>query len=60
MNMERLMKIKEASEYLGVHSSTLRRWEEQGCIVPIRIGKRGDRRYTATMLKTLINNYNNK
>jgi len=60
MNMEKLMKIKEASSYLGVHPATLRRWEEQGLIIPVRIGARGDRRYNKAMLIDLINKYTNR
>ena len=29
-------KIKEAAEYLGVHPESLRRWEKQGLISPMR------------------------
>lgn len=29
-------KIKEAAEYLGVHPESLRRWEKQGLITPMR------------------------
>lgn len=55
--MERLMKIKEASNFLGVHPTTLRRWEDQGEIVPVRIGARRDRRYTESMLINIINKH---
>ena len=58
--MENLMRIKQASEYLGVHPATLRRWEDDGLIIPVRIGVRGDRRYNKTMLINLIEKYNNR
>ena len=35
----------EASKILGVHSNTLRRWNNQGIITAYRIGPRGDRRF---------------
>ena len=53
--MEKLIKIKEASAYLGVNPETLRRWEKAGIITPIRIGARNDRRYNEAMLTNLLN-----
>ena len=47
---EKLYKISEVAEILGVHEDTLRNWEKEGFIVPERIGTRGDRRYTADMV----------
>lgn len=53
--MTKKIKIKEASEYLGVHKDTLRNWEKQGLITPMRIGKRNDRYYTFDILNKMIN-----
>ena len=39
-------KISDVAEIFGIHEDTLRNWEKEGLIAPIRIGKRGDRRYT--------------
>lgn len=47
---EKLYKISEVAEILGVHDDTLRNWEREGFIVPERIGTRNDRRYTAEMI----------
>lgn len=47
---EKLYKISEVAEILGVHEDTLRNWEREGFVVPERIGTRGDRRYTAEMI----------
>lgn len=47
---EKLYKIGEVAELLGVHEDTLRNWEKEGFVVPERIGTRGDRRYTAEMI----------
>ncbi len=47
---EKLYKIGEVAEILGVHEDTLRNWEKEGLIKPERIGRRGDRRYTAEMI----------
>ncbi|RUM59091.1 MAG: IS607 family transposase, partial [Persephonella sp.] len=41
--MKKLLRIGEASQILGVSVSTLRRWEKEGKLKPIRIGK--ERRY---------------
>lgn len=40
-----MLKISEVSQILGVIPLTLRKWDKQGKLVPIRIGKRRDRRY---------------
>jgi len=47
---EKLYKISEVAEILGVHEDTLRNWEREGFVVPERIGTRGDRRYTVEMI----------
>ena len=47
--MKKLYNIREASEILWVHISTLRRWEEEGRLVPVRTAW-GHRRYTPSML----------
>ena len=39
MHMKRLLRIGEASQVLGVSVSTLRRWEKEGRLVPVRVGK---------------------
>ena len=38
---------------LGVHEDTLRNWDEQGLVVPDRLGTRKDRRYTAEHIKKI-------
>lgn len=37
--------LKQASELLGLHPNTLRKWDKSGYLKAIRIGRRGDRRY---------------
>lgn len=46
--------IKQAAQYLGVHEDTLRNWEEEGLIKPLRVGKRGDRKYTPEVINDII------
>jgi len=46
--------IKETAKLLGVHEDTLRNWEDQGLIKPLRIGKRQDRKYTQEIINTIV------
>lgn len=50
---EKLYKIGEVAEMLGVHEDTLRNWERQGLVTPVRIGTRKDRRYTAEHIRQI-------
>ena len=53
----KLLRIKEAAEMLGVNPETLRRWDRDGVLKPIRIGKRrgvGDRRYQLEDIEKFI------
>lgn len=45
MRKIKLLKISEAAQMLSVNPETLRRWDRQGILKPVRIGSRGDRRY---------------
>jgi len=49
-----LLTITEAAELLRISKITLKRWEKQGKITPIRINSRGDRRYTKQQIKALL------
>jgi len=51
---QRLLRIKQAADVLGVTPLTLRRWDNKGILKAIRIGTRGDRRYDPQELKRLI------
>ena len=50
----KLIRIRKAAEMLGVNPETLRRWDRQGRLKAIRIGKRGDRRYRQEDIIKLI------
>lgn len=39
------LRVSEASKLLGVHANTLRNWDKQGILKPVRIGVRKERRY---------------
>ncbi len=46
--------ISEASQYVGIHRNTLRRWSAVGLVRVYRIGSRGDRRYKIGDLNALV------
>lgn len=50
----KLLRIKEAAEMLGINPETLRRWDNQGRLQAVRMGKRKDRRYKLEDLKKII------
>ena len=50
----KLIRIRKAAEMLGVNPETLRRWDRQGRLKAIKIGKRGDRRYQQEDIIKLI------
>lgn len=53
--MSKLISIVEASDLLGVDNSTLRRWDKEGKLVPIRtLG--GHRRYKVDDIEILLGN----
>lgn len=42
------LRVSEASKLLGVHANTLRNWDTQNILKPVRIGPRKERRYRRT------------
>lgn len=57
-NKQKLLKIREAAEMLGINPETLRRWDNQGRLQAVRIGKRKDRRYKLEDLQKVIEGKN--
>lgn len=53
-NNMKLLRIREAAELLGVNPETLRRWDNEGRLKAIRIGKRQDRRYKMEDVQKII------
>ena len=49
--MDNTYRIAEAAKLLGVHPSTLRRWDEKGILRPSIRTLTGERRYTEADLK---------
>jgi len=56
-NQNDLLSIQEAAEMLGVHPETLRRWDRSGKLKAIKIGERGDRRFSRSDILKLLNEY---
>ena len=54
-DQENLLNIRQACKILNVHPMTLRRWEKDGKIHPIRIGTRQDRRYRVEDIYSMVN-----
>ena len=46
MKTEKLLNIAQASKLLGVAQSTLRRWEDEGRLIPDERTKGNQRRYS--------------
>lgn len=51
-----LITIREAASILGVHLETLRRWDNDGKLRAVRIGKTGHRRYPRNVVELLKTN----
>ncbi len=54
----KLLRIKEAAEMLGINPETLRRWDNDGRLKAVRIGKRKDRRYKLEDLQKVMETKN--
>ncbi len=53
-NDKKLLTIKKAAELLGVNPDTLRNWEKEGKIKPLRVGARQDRKYRPEDIEKII------
>lgn len=51
---KKLLSISEAAELLSVNQDTLRNWEKEGKIMPLRVGPRKDRKYRPEDLEKII------
>lgn len=49
-----LLTIREVASLLRVSPITVKRWEKQGTLTPVRINSRGDRRYVKDDITTLL------
>lgn len=51
---DEIITLAEASEILGFHPNTLRKWDNTGFLKAIRFGRRGDRRYKKSEILKLL------
>ncbi len=58
--MSELLTIGQVSDIFQIHPDTLRNWEKQGILVPLRVGKRNDRRYRPQDIEEIINKMGSK
>lgn len=54
------MNVQKAAEFLDVNPYTIRKWAQQGKVEAVKIGTRGDWRFTKdNLLKLTTNNHIN-
>ena len=53
-NLSEYLTLKQVSELLKVHTNTLRNWDKNGTLKPIRIGERKIRRYKKEDVKKFL------
>ena len=59
MNDE-LLTISQVAQMFNIHPDTLRNWEKDNKLVPLRVGPRQDRRYRKQDIQTIIDKLGNK
>lgn len=59
-NMPDLLSISQVAKIFGIHKDTLRNWEKKGLLVPLRFGKRKDRRYRQKDIEMIIDKMGSK
>jgi DNA binding domain, excisionase family len=53
-NLSEYLTLKQVSKLLKVHPNTLRNWDKNGTLKPIRIGERKIRRYKKEDVKKFL------
>lgn len=59
-DMPDLLSIGQVAEIFNIHPDTLRNWEKEGILVPMRAGKRGDRKYRPQDIQTIVDKMGSK
>lgn len=54
MNETQLLNVQKAASFLGVSSATIRQWAQAGKLKGVKIGSRGDWRFTTDELSKMI------
>src|SRR3989344_3600533 len=49
-----LLSISQVAEIFNIHPDTPRNWEKDGILVPLRAGKRGDRKYRPQDIQAIV------
>ncbi|RJQ33049.1 type I restriction-modification system subunit M [Candidatus Parcubacteria bacterium] len=58
--MPELLSISQVAEIFNIHPDTLRNWEKEGILVPMRVGKRGDRKYRPQDIQAIVDKMGSK
>lgn len=58
--MSELLTIGQVAEIFSIHQDTLRNWEKEGILVPLRVGKRGDRKYRPQDIEAIVDKMGSK
>ena len=58
--MPELLTIGQVAEIFSIHPDTLRNWEKDGTLVPLRAGKRGDRKYRPQDIEAIVDKMGSK
>ncbi len=59
-DMPELLSIGQVAEIFSIHPDTLRNWEKDGTLVPLRAGKRGDRKYRPQDIQSIVDKMGSK
>jgi type I restriction enzyme M protein len=55
-----LLTIGQVSNLFAIHQDTLRNWEKEGILVPLRVGTRGDRKYRPQDIEAIVDKMGSK
>lgn len=58
--MPELLSIGQVAEIFSIHQDTLRNWEKEGTLVPLRVGTRGDRKYRPQDIQAIVDKMGSK
>ena len=58
--MPELLSIGQVAEIFSIHQDTLRNWEKEGILVPLRVGKRQDRKYRPQDIQAIVDRMGSK
>jgi len=58
--MPELLSIGQVADIFSINRDTLRNWEKEGILVPLRVGKRKDRKYRPQDIQTIVDRMGSK